>query len=102
MSYLAGLERADHRPVKATDVQHSSQQETIGAFKWFFCPVTKQIVPRDPPAALSMAVIGTCELHKAPRPPIFCPKGSQVGNKPAILVSVLIALLVTVAMTELK
>ncbi len=77
LSYLANLERSDHRKVKATDVQLAWQGPLVGSFKWFYCPVTRKLVKRDPPAALSMAVIGTCSLHNAPRFNNFCPKSSD-------------------------
>ena len=77
-SYLANLQRADHRKVSTTDATAAWHGPLVGSFKWFFCPVTHKIIKRDPPAALSIAVIGTCSLHNAPRPNIFCPQGSQV------------------------
>ena len=77
-SYLANLQRADHRKVSTTDATAAWHGPLVGSFKWFFCPVTRKIIKRDPPAALSMVVIGTCSLHNAPRPNIFCPQGSQV------------------------
>jgi hypothetical protein len=77
ISYLGNLSRADHRSVKATDVEHPWQAPLVGAFKWFFCPVTKTILKRDPPAALSMVVIGTASLHDAPRFQNFLPKSSD-------------------------
>ena len=78
LSYLANLQRADHRKVSTTDATAAWHGPLVGSFKWFFCPVTRKIIKRDPPAALSMVVIGTCSLHNAPRPNIFCPQGSQV------------------------
>ena len=77
LSYLADLQRSDHRKVKPTDVEVAWHSKAVGSFKWFFCPVTNTILKRDPPAALSMVVIGTCSLHDAPRPIIFCPKSSD-------------------------
>jgi hypothetical protein len=73
LSYLANMDRCNHRKVKATDVQWAWQGPLVGSFKWFYCPVTRKLVKRDPPAALSMCVIGTCSLHGAPRFNNFCP-----------------------------
>ena len=69
------MERCNHRKVKSLDVQQPWQGPLVGSFKWFYCPVTGELVKRDPPAALSMCVIGTCSLHGAPRFNNFCPEG---------------------------
>lgn len=77
LSYLANLDRCNHRKVRANDVASAWQGPLVGSFKWFYCPITRKLVKRDPPAALSMVVIGTCSLHNAPRPNFFCPQSSD-------------------------
>lgn len=72
-TYMTDGNKVDHRSVKATDAKVAWHRNTVDNFKWFFCPVTQKIVRRDPPAALNMVVVGTCSLHGAPRPSIFCP-----------------------------
>ena len=69
----------DHRPVRAADMRapHERQGDRQGSapaarpldsFRVLYCPVTGLILPRDPPAAMSMLVGGTCKLVGAPRP----------------------------------
>ncbi len=41
-------------------------------FRILYCPVTGLILPRDPPAAMSMLIVGVCRLLDAPRPDMFC------------------------------
>jgi hypothetical protein len=73
LSYLANLPRANHRAVKASDVDHAWQMAMVDAFGYFWCPVTRKIVRRDPPAALSVVCVGTGTLHGAPRFTNYCP-----------------------------
>lgn len=66
MCYLANMERADHRKVQALDLPDDWLGELLDGFGYFYCPVTKSILKRDPPASLSMSTIGTCTFFDAP------------------------------------
>lgn len=44
----------------------------LDGFRVLFCPVTGLIMRRDPPAAMSMLIIGICALLGVARPGMFC------------------------------
>ncbi len=73
MCYLANLERADHRKVQALDLPGDWLGKVLDGFGYFYCPVTKTLVKRDPPASMSMSTIGTCTFYSAPHPSIWAP-----------------------------
>ena len=72
LCYLSNAEQIDHRSVKITDLKNNWAGPLLDSFGYFFCPVTGKILKRDPPAALSMATIGTCVYNGAPRHNIWC------------------------------
>ena len=62
--YLADAEPINHRDVKKADVKGRPHLlPTVRNFFYRFCPVTQQILPRDPPAADNVTVQGICTLH---------------------------------------
>jgi hypothetical protein len=73
LSYLANMERADHRKVQALNCPDDWLGPVQDGFGYFYCPVTNTILLRDPPAAMSMGTIGTCTFYKAPHPNIWAP-----------------------------
>ena len=73
MCYLANMARADHCKVQALNLPGDWLGEVQDGFGYFYCPVTKAILKRDPPASLSMGTIGTCTFHNAPHPQIWAP-----------------------------
>jgi hypothetical protein len=73
MCYLANMERVDHRKVQALDLPEDWLGNLLDGFGYFYCPVTKAILQRDPPASLSMSTIGTCTFYNAPHPEIWAP-----------------------------
>jgi hypothetical protein len=73
MCFLANMERADHRKVQVLDLPDDWYGKIQDSFAYFYCPVTKTVLKRDPPAALSMATIGACTFYGAPHPEIWAP-----------------------------
>jgi hypothetical protein len=68
--------KQDHREVRPEDLQAGDgKREWKGpmpsSFYHLYCPVTKQVVCRDPPAAAAAAIIGICELVHAERPMLY-------------------------------
>ncbi len=80
LSYLANLQRADHRKVRALDLPADWLGPCLDGFGYFWCPVTNTLVKRDPPAAKSMSTIGTCTFFKAPHPEIWAHARSNVAE----------------------
>ena len=84
----------DHRPVRAADMRapHERQgdrQDSAPAarplddFRLLYCPVTGLILPRDPPAAMSMLVGGVCKRAGAPHPDMLSYQhGRETANLP--------------------
>ena len=75
-SYLTNLERADHCRVQAMHLPDSWRgppNRVVNQFKYFWCPVTKSILKRDPSAALTMGILAICTYFGAPRPDIWLP-----------------------------
>ena len=65
------LSNTIHRNIQAFDLPHDWKGGIQDGFGYFFCPVTKTVLLRDPPAAMSMSTIGACSLYNAPRPQIW-------------------------------
>ena len=76
-SFLSTGKRYDHRSVKETDLGSTFKGPMPDSFKYFWCPVTKRILRRDPPAASNCSIIGHCIIADVERPEFFCPKSAQ-------------------------
>ena len=77
MCYLANMAQENHRKVRALDLPDDWLGPIQDGFGYFFCPLTKAILKRDPPAALSMSTIGACTFYNAPHPAIWAPAQSS-------------------------
>jgi hypothetical protein len=73
----------DHRSVRASDMRAPNERQgerqrsapakrLPDSFRVLFCAVTGLILPRDPPAAMSMLIVAVCRLLGIPRPEMFC------------------------------
>jgi hypothetical protein len=71
-SFLTHSEQqCNHRRVKPTDLHDKWDGPMVSQFHHVVCPMTGQIMCRDPPACSNVVVVGSCAGLNAPTPIIY-------------------------------
>jgi hypothetical protein len=71
-SFLTHSERqSNHRRVKPTDMHSKWEGPIVSQFYHVVCPITGQIMCRDPPSCSNVIIVGSCAGLNAPRPHIY-------------------------------
>ena len=70
----ANRKRNDHRKVKETDLKPEFKGPMLSDFDYFWCPITKRVLNRNPVATQNCSLIGHCEIRGAPRPLFLSPE----------------------------